>query len=230
VTQQLPVPVPQPVPVTANRPVPIPVSVPVPYSVELPRPLHVSIPHPVGAIVDRPYTLTVTRPVPVPVPVPQPVHAPLPQPYVIAIPQAAPLQIPQPVALLVPRPVTVALPHPVVASSVSETDVGLGLFSRGPGTSYSTSAASISGSGHSGVAKGLGYSSGGIFAYKSNYGSSGLDLGQVSTPLKGVYVPSYLGGLHGSYGGPKGIQVSGYVEGYSGGANYVDRSSRGPGH
>jgi hypothetical protein len=44
----------------------------------------------------------------------------------------------------------------------------------------------------------LGYSSGSNFASKSNYGSSDLDLGQVSTPLQGVYVPSYLGGLHGS--------------------------------
>jgi hypothetical protein len=130
--------------------------------------------------------------------------------------------------------VTVALPHQVVVSSVSETDAGelrpiyRGVYSSGK--SYITSAASISESGHSGVARGLEYSSGGNFAYKSNYGSSGLDLGQVSTPLKGVYVPSYLGGLHGSFGGPNGIQRSGYVEGHSAGDDFAGRDLRGTRH
>jgi hypothetical protein len=170
--------------------------------------------------------------------VPQPVPAPVPRQYFIAIPQPARLQIPQPIAVPipvpVPRPVTVALPHQVVVSSVSETDVGgLRPISRGvysSGTSYSNSAASLSESGHSGVARGLEYSSGGNFAYKSNYGSSGLHLGQVSTPLKGIYVPSYLGGLHGSYGSPNGIQRSGYVEGNSSGDDFAGRHLRGPGH
>jgi len=236
VTQELPGPVPQPVPVTVNRPVPVPV--PAPYLVEVSRPVQLSIPHPLGVIVDRPYAVTITRPIPVPVPVPQPVPAPLPRPYFIAIPQPARLQIPQPVAVPVPvpvpRPVTVALPHQVVVSSVSETDVGgLRPISRGvysSGTSYSTSAAAISESGHSGVARGLEYSSGGNFAYKPNYDSSGLDLGQVSTPLKGVYVPSYLGGLHGSYGGPNSIQRSGYVEKYSAGDDFAGKHLRGPGN
>jgi hypothetical protein len=232
VTEELPGPVPQPVPVTVNRPVPV--SVPAPYLVEVPRPVQLSIPHPLGVIVDRPYSVTITRPVPVPVP--QPVPAPVPRPYFIAIPQPSRLQIPQPVVahVPVPRPVTVALPHQVVVSSVSETDAGglrpiyRGVYSSGK--SYITSAASISESGHSGVARGLEYSSGGNFAYKSNYGSSGLDLGQVSTPLKGVYVPSYLGGLHGSFGGPNGIQRSGYVEGLSAGDDFAGRHLRGSGH
>jgi len=234
VTQELLGPVPQPVPVTVNRPVPI--LFPAPYLVEVPRPVQVPIPHPLGVIVDRPYSVTITRPVPVPLPVPQPVPAPVSRPYFIAIPQPARLQIPQPVAapVPVPRPGTVALPHQVVLSSVSETDVGeLRPISRGAyssGTSYSNSAASISESGHSGGARGLEYSSGGNYAYKSNYGSSGLDLGQVSTPLKGVYVPSYLGGLHRSYGGPNGIQRSGYVEGHSAGDDFVGRHLRGPGY
>jgi hypothetical protein len=236
VTQELPGPVPQPVPVTVNRPVPVPV--PAPYLVEVSSPVQVSIPHPLGVIVDRPYSVTVTRPVPVPVPVPQPVPTPVPRPYFIVIPQPAGLQIPQPLAATVPvpfpRPVAVTLPHQVVVSSVSETDVGgLRPISRGvysSGTSYSTSAASISDGGHSDVARGLEYSSGGNFAYKSNYGSSGLDLGQVSTPLKGVYVPSYLGGLHGSYGGPNSIQRSSYVEGHSADDDFAGRHLRGPRH
>jgi hypothetical protein len=231
VTQELPGPVPQPVPVTVNRPVPV--RVPAPYLVEVSRPVLVSIPHPLGVTVDRPYSVTITRPVPVPFP--QPVPAPVPRPYFIAIPQPAQLQIPQPVAVPVPvpRPVSIALPHQVVVSSVSETDVGLRPISRGvfsSGKSYSTSAASISESGHSGVARGLEYSSGGNLAYKSNYGSSGLDLEQVSTPLKGVYVPSYLGGLHGSYGGPNDIQRSGYVEGHSSGDDFGGRHLLRPGH
>lgn len=230
VTQPVPVPVPQPVPVTVNRPVPLPV--PAPYLVEVPRPVPVSIPHPVRVIVNRPYTVTVTRPVLVPVP--QPVPAPVPRPYIIAIPQPAPLQISQPVAVPVSRPVTVALPHPVAVSSVTESDVGrLGPFVGdvySSGASYSSSVASVRGSGHSGSAGGLGYSSGSNTVYKSNDGSSGSDLGQVSTPLKGVYVPSYLGGLHGSYGGPNLIQGSGYVERYSRSADHADRPSKGLGH
>jgi hypothetical protein len=179
--------------------------------VEVSRPVQVSIPHPLGATVDRPHPVTIIRPIPVPLHVPQPVPAPVPRPYFIAIPQPAPLQNPQPIAVPVPlsRPVTVALPQQVVVSSVSEPDAGgLRPFSRGvysSETSYSTSAASVSESGNSDVARGLGYS------------------GQVSTPLKGVYVPSYLGGLHGSYGGPSGIQSSGYVEGYSAGDGYASR-------
>jgi len=232
VTHELPGPVPQPVPVTVNSPIAVPV--PAPYLLEVSRPVQVSIPHPLGVIVDRPYSVTITRPVPVPVPVPQPVPAPLPRPYFIAIPQPVRLQIPQPVAVPVPRPVAVALPHQLVVSSVSETDVGgLRPNSRGvysSGTSYSTSAAAISESGRSGVARALEYFSGGNFAYKPNYGSSGLDLGQVSTPLKGVYVPSYLGGLHGSYGGPNGIQRSGYVEGHSADDDFAGRHLRAPGH
>jgi len=234
VTQELP----GPIPVTVNRPVPVPVPVPVPapYLVEVSRPVLVSIPHPLGVTVDRPYPVTITRPVPVHMPVPQPVPAPVPRPYFIAIPQPAGLQIPQSLAVPVPvpRPVSIALPHQVVVSSVSETDAGrLRPISRGvysSGKSYSTSAASISESGHSGVARGLEYSSGGNFAYKSNYGSSDLDLGQVSTPLKGVYIPSYLGGLHGSYGGPNDIQRSGYVEGHSAGDDFAGRHLRRPGH
>jgi len=230
VTQELPGPVPQPVPVTVNRSVPVPA----PYLVEVSRRVQVPIPQPLSVIADRPYSVTITRPLPVHVPVPLPVSAPVPRPYFIAIPQYARLQIPQPVAVPVPRPVNVALPHQVVVSSVSEADVGgLRPISRGfysSGTSYSTSGASISESGHSGVARRLEYSSGGNFAYKSNYGSSGLDLGQVSTPLKGVYVPSYLGGLHGSYGGPNGIQGSGYVQGHSVGDDLAGRHLRGPEH
>jgi len=232
VTHELSDPVPQPVPVTVNSPVPVPV--PAPYLLEVSRPVQVSIPHPLGVIVDRPYSVTITRPVPVPVPVSQPVPAPLPRPYFIAIPHSARLQIPQPVAVPVPRPVTVALPHQVVVSSVIETDIGgLRPTSRGvysSGTSYSTSAAVVSESGRAGFARGLEYFSGGNFAYKPNYGSSGLDLGQVSTPLKGVYVPSYLGGLHGTYGGRNGIQRSGYVEGHSAGDDFAGRHLRGPGH
>ena len=226
VTQELPVSVPQP----------IPVPVPAPYLVEVPRPVQASIPHPLGGIVDRHYPVTIARPIPVPVPVPQPVPTPVPRPYFIVIPQPARLQIPQPVAVPVPvpRPVTVALPHQVAMSSVSETDVGvLKQFSRGvysSGKSYSTSAASFSESGHSDIAKGLGYSSGGNFVYKSNHGSSGLDVGQVSTPLRGVYVPSYLGGLHGSYGGPNSTQRPSYVEGYTAGDYYSGRRLQGPRH
>jgi len=235
VTQELTGPVPQPVPVTVNRPAPVPV--PAPYLVEVSRPVQLSIPHSLGVTVDRPYSVTITRPVPVPLPFPQPVPAPLPRPYFIAIPQPARLQIPQPVAVPVPvpvpRPVTVALPHQVVVSSVSETDVGLRPISSGvysSGTSYSTSAAAISESGRSGVARGLEYSSGDNFAYKPNYDSSGLDFGQLSTPLKGVYVPSYLGGLHGSFGGPNGIQGSGDVEKHSAGDDFAGKHLRGPGN
>ena len=235
-THELPGPVPQPVPVTVNSPVPVPVPfpVPAPYLLEVSRPVQVSIPHPLGVIVDRPYAVTITRPVPVPVSVPQPVPAPLPRPYFITIPQSARLQIPPPVTVPVPRPVTVALPQHVVVPSVVETDAGgLTPNSRGvysSGTSYSTSAAAVSESGRSGVARGLEFFSGGNFVYKPNYGSSGLELGQLSTPLKGVYVPSYLGGLHGSYGGPNGIQRSGYVEGHSAGDDFAGRHLRGPGN
>jgi hypothetical protein len=90
-------------------------------------------------------------------------------------------------------------------------------------------ASSIGAGGYSGVLGGLGLSSGGGYAYESIYGSSGLGLGHLTTPLKGVYVPSYLGGLHGSSGGQSSSHVpsggSGYAGGYYGSAEYAGGSS-----
>lgn len=215
-TQKVPVRVPQPVPVIVSKPVPV--SVPAPYPVEVPRPVPVSIPQAVRVTVIRPYPVTVSRPVPVAVT----------RPYAVAVPRPLPVHVHQPLTVAVP------VPQPVLVSSVSDSGYsggvgGLGSSAGGysTGSSHGSPVSSIGAVGYSGVVGGLGLSSGGGYAYESSYGSSGLGLGHLSTPLKGVYVPSYLGGLYGSSGsqssshGPSGVYGS---------ADYAGSSSAGYGY
>jgi hypothetical protein len=78
--------------------------------------------------------------------------------------------------------VPIAVPQPVVVSSVPR-GVGELELSSGGGHSSGSSVSSVSESNYSGGARG--------------YDTSSSRLGHVLAPLKGVYVPSYLGGLHG---------------------------------
>ncbi|CAG9817523.1 unnamed protein product [Phaedon cochleariae] len=95
VTQNVPVPIPQPYPVIVNRPVQVPV------------------PQPYPVVVSRPVPVQVTRTVPVPVPQPYrvpvqvPVQVPVPQPYPVSVPQPYPVRIPQTILVPVPQPVNV---------------------------------------------------------------------------------------------------------------------------
>jgi hypothetical protein len=163
--------------------VPVLVSRPVPLSVPAPYPVPVSVPQAVR--------VTVLRPYPVPVAVSRP--------YAVAVPHPVHVQVPQPVTVAVP------VPQPVLVSSVSDSGYsgGVGGLGSSAGSGYSTgSSHGLPAPGYSGVIGGLGLSSGAGYTYEASYGSSDLGLGHLSTPLKGVYVPSYLGGLHGSSGGP----------------------------
>lgn len=207
-TQKVPVPVPQPVPVIVSKSVPV--SVPAPYPVEVPRLVPLSVPQAVRVTVVRPYPVAVTRP------------------YSVAIPHhPAHVHVPQPVAVAVP------VPQPVLVSSLSESGYSSGIGSLGPsaGGGYSTGSSHVSpvsstaAGGHSGVLGPLELPSGGGYTYESSYGSSGLGLGHLSTPLKGVYVPSYLGGLHGSPAGQGGYHGTSGSSGV-----YAGSSSAGSGY